>query len=151
MTSAVIEAKLCWIPANMGTLLHNCSEFQECFSQVISPSRLSPRTSCFPAVPPTHTRAPLLKSALLCLFPLLGAFWSAEDEVSAKSCQARQLTPLNVCAIEMNLFSEASGAQVCFSLFDDFQLLILFDINKETVNVESIIISRLARDLQGLL
>lgn len=66
-------------------------------------------------------------------------------------CQARELTPLNVCASEMNLFSEASGAQVCFSLFDDFQLLILSDIKKETVTVGSIIICKLARDLQGLL
>lgn len=66
-------------------------------------------------------------------------------------CQARQLAPLNVCANEMSLFSEASGAQVVFfSLFEDFQLLILSDIKKETVDVESIIISRLTRDRQGL-
>lgn len=61
-------------------------------------------------------------------------------------CQAGQLTPLNVC----EPFLRSLGSISVFSLFDDFQLLILSDIKKETVNVESIIISRLARDLQGL-
>lgn len=47
-------------------------------------------------------------------------------------------------------FSLKPQEHKCFSLFDDCQLLILSDIKKKTVNAESIIISKLVWDLQGL-
>lgn len=55
------------------------------------------------------------------------------------SCQGNESFPC---------ISEASEAQVWFLLFEQLQLLILSDIKNKTVKVESIIISRLARDLQ---
>lgn len=66
-------------------------------------------------------------------------------------CQAGQLAPLIVHAKEMNPFRVYLRPQkhkCVFLLFEQLQLLIFSDIKNKTVKVESIIISRLARDLQ---
>lgn len=93
----------------MGSLLHNCIQFQECFSQVF-PLEGHPqgRAAC-QAVLPTHARAPLLKSALLCMSlptswcSLICGGWSI-CKVLLVVCQAGQFAPLIFPTNEMKPF-----------------------------------------------